>query len=147
MLTFLLSLPPFFPSISNPNSIGYTRIRPCQRTILRNWFLSLVALGLHCCTRASSSCGERGSPCWSRRAARCGGFWWSTGPAGPGSGAVARGLGALRRVGSSQTKDGTLSSALAGGFPFTVPPSESWRVLSYLFSPIFIVILLTCNTV
>lgn len=57
-----------------------------------------------------------------------------------GSGAVAGRLVALRRVGSSQTKDGTLSSALAGGFPFTVPPSESRRILSYLFSPIFIMI-------
>lgn len=94
MLTSLLSLPPFFPSISNPNSIGYTRIRPCQRIILQNLFLSLVALGLHCCMRASSSCGERGSPCCSRWAAHWGGFsWWSTGPAGPGLGGCGWALG------------------------------------------------------
>lgn len=38
MLTSLLSLPPFFLSISNPNSIGQTRIRPPQRTSLEFYF-------------------------------------------------------------------------------------------------------------
>ena len=80
---------------------------------------------------------ERGSSCWSRRAAHCGrGSAWGTGRQARGSGAVARGLVAMRRVGSSQTKGGPLSPALAGGFPFTIPrwnPGEFYLVYFFLF--------------
>ena len=37
-------------------------------------FIYLVALGLHCCTQAFSSCGKRGLLCrWSVQASHCGG--------------------------------------------------------------------------
>ena len=32
-------------------------------SLFRSLFITLVALGLHCCTRAFSSCGERGLLC------------------------------------------------------------------------------------
>ena len=44
-------------------------------------YLFMAALGLHCCARAFSSCGERGATLHcGARASHCGGFsLWSTG--------------------------------------------------------------------
>ena len=40
----------------------------------KSLFIYLVALGLHCCTQAFSSCGKQGLLCrWSVQASHCGG--------------------------------------------------------------------------
>ena len=82
----------------------------------------LAVLGLRCCTQTFSGCGEQGllshcggSSCCRAWAVGCAGFsrrsawpqqlWW--------------------RVGSSQTKDRTISPALAGRFLTTRPAGKS----------------------
>lgn len=42
----------------------------CFTYMIKRIYLPLVVLGLYCCARASSSCGEWGTP-----ASLCGGFW------------------------------------------------------------------------
>ena len=73
-LSFILSDASLFDLDFNPNSF-----------LFFNFFLFLAALGLHCCTKAFSSCAAQASP--------CGGFSLrSTGSRCTGSVVVAHGL-------------------------------------------------------
>ena len=93
-------------------------------------YLFLAALGLRCCTRVFSSCGEPGLLCCGVRASHCGGFSccraWALGArpsvrlSSCGAWAqVLHGMWDLPRPGLKP-----VSPALAGGFLTTAPPGK-----------------------
>ena len=121
-------------------------------------YLLLATLGLRCCARAFSSCGERGLlfRCGSR-ASHCSGFS-CCGARAPGAWApvvVARGLSSCgsqaleRRLSSCGSWAELLrgmrylpgpglepvSPALAGGFLTTAPPGKPWENVFYVSVP------------
>ena len=111
------------------------------------FFFFLAVLGLRCCARAFSSCGERGLLCCSARASNCSGFSCcraqalgtqasvvvARGPCSCGSrgpehrlsscGAWAQFLRSMWDLPGPGLKP--MSPALAGGFLTTAPPGKS----------------------
>ena len=115
-------------------------------------YLFLAVLGLCCCTRAFSSCGERGATLrCSARASHCGGLSHCRARAlgVRASAVVARGLSSrgLRAPEHRLSSRGTraqllrgmwdtpgsriepLSPALAGGLSTTAPPGKPWFII------------------
>ena len=101
-------------------------------------YLFLAALGLHCCTRASSSCGAQASHCggFSCCGARALGAWASVvatrglsscGSRAPERRLSSRGIRAQLLRGMWDLPGPGIepvSPALAGGFPTTAPPGK-----------------------
>ena len=102
-------------------------------------YLFLAALGLRCCTRAFSSCRERGILCCSAPASHCGSFSCSGARGSRRTGLMSCGSRALEhRLSSCGVRALLLHvmwdppgsglepmpPALAGGFPTTAPPGK-----------------------
>ena len=118
----------------------------------RHCYLFLAMLGLCCCEWAFSSCDKRGlllavvrgfltavPSLVQSMGSRCRGFSRCSTRAQDlrlaGSVLWRMGSAALRRVGSSRTRDGALVPSLAGGFLPTMPPGKLHGTFSFPPAP------------